>query len=147
MDEVVSSGTSKVGWEVTEAEAEGNNNSEPEGAVKDDRTDHAPGNNGRCVLDFLSHVDGAIVTSWPELAEYMKILIYVLTDEWQIGAYQSNEECETPGGITRCISWINEVHKDIGGVAMRGEVDQRDENSKETKSVDDQNEPITCQPI
>jgi hypothetical protein len=147
LDEVVSSGTGKVGWEITEAEAEGNNNRKPEGAVKEDRADHAPGDNGRCILDFFGHVDGAIVTLWPELAQYMKTLIYVLTDEWQIGAYQSDEERETLGGITGCISWINEVHEDTGGVTVRGEVDQRDENSKETKSVDDQNEPTTCQPI
>ena len=68
-----------------------------------------------------------------------------LTDEWQIGADQGDKKGETTRGIARCVCWIYKVHKDIGGIAMRGQINKGDEYSEETKSVDDQNEATTCQ--
>jgi hypothetical protein len=68
-----------------------------------------------------------------------------LTDEGQIGANQADEKGEAARSIAGSISWINEVDKDIGSIAMRSHVDQRDENSEETKSVNDENETVTCQ--
>lgn len=62
LDEVVVGGAGPVGWEIAEAEAEGNGNGETKGAVAEDRADYAPGDNGRCILDFFCHMDGTIVS-------------------------------------------------------------------------------------
>jgi hypothetical protein len=64
-------------------------------------------------------------------------LVYCLTNEGKIRTDQGNEEGEAGRCIARGISWINEVDKDIGSVAVGGQVDQRDENSEEAKSMDD----------
>jgi len=64
-------------------------------------------------------------------------LVYCLTDEGKIGTDQGNEEGEATRCVARSISWINEVNEDICSVAVRGQVDQRNENSEEAKSVDD----------
>jgi hypothetical protein len=77
----------------------------------------------------------------------MKVLnCFMLTNEGQIGTEQGNKQSKTARGIARCISWINEVDKDISSVEVRGQVHQRDESSGESKTVNDHNEAITCQP-
>jgi hypothetical protein len=62
LDKVVASGTGQVVTDVTKAEAESDDDCEAESAVEEDGANHAPGDNGRRVLDFFCHMDWAIVT-------------------------------------------------------------------------------------
>jgi len=62
LDKVIASGASQVVSKVTKAEAESDDDGETERAVEENRADHAPRDNGRCILHFFSHMDGTIIS-------------------------------------------------------------------------------------
>ena len=103
--------------DVTDAEEDGDEHGEAEGAVDADAGEEGVGHDGRRVLDLFAHVHGA-----------------VSAQEGEDGREQADEE-----GGTGPIAAEGEVGgEDVFGVAVRGEVGQSDEDAEEADDVQDE---------